>query len=155
MSSSIPKLPEITYFLEQNNVYVGSTINGTPEGQGTLTLPSQGKTLKGLFRDGEFPKGTLVFESGLTFDGTFSEDQPIGVGIFTIPDVMEILLRFDVSHRISNSCVHIKFGDGESFKGVWNQHGFQIKGVFKYLQKNNTFKSEELQINGFKGLDNI
>lgn len=98
MSSQIPKLPEISYFLEKNQVYVGLATNGSPEGQGTLTLPNQGKTLKGFFRDGEFTKGTLIFEDGSSFKGNFRGWNPIKKGVLNIPNVMKISTRFDIDN---------------------------------------------------------
>lgn len=76
------KQSEITY--NDGNTYVGATLNGIPEGQGTYT-GTDGSNYVGEFKDGQFNgQGTYTFADGYTLTGVFENGKLLnGQGTYT------------------------------------------------------------------------
>ena len=75
---------QITY--KDGGTYVGTTLNGIPEGQGVLTLPS-GNRYEGEFKNGKLEgQGTFTYADGDTYVGEFKNGDINGQGTFTYAD---------------------------------------------------------------------
>ena len=76
---------QLTY--NDGNTYVGATLNGIPEGQGTYTQ-TDGSNYVGEFKGGQFNgQGTYTFADGYTLTGVFENGKLLnGQGTYTSED---------------------------------------------------------------------
>ena len=94
------KQSEITY--NDGNTYVGATLNGIPEGQGTYTQ-TDGSNYAGEFKGGQFNgQGTYTFADGYTLTGVFENGKLLnGQGTYTSEDGRTLTSIFENGELIS------------------------------------------------------
>ncbi len=94
------KQSEITY--NDGNTYIGTTLNGIPEGQGTYT-EADGSNYVGEFKDGQFNgQGTYTFADGYTLTGVFENSKLLnGQGTYTSEDGRTLTSIFENGELIS------------------------------------------------------
>lgn len=94
------KQSEITY--NDGNTYVGTALNGIPEGQGTYTQ-TDGSNYVGEFKDGQFNgQGTYTFADGYTLTGVFENGKLFnGQGTYTSEDGRTLTNVFENGELIS------------------------------------------------------
>jgi len=94
------KQSELTY--NDGNTYIGTTLNGIPEGQGTYT-ETDGSNYVGEFKDGQFNgQGTYTFADGYTLTGVFENSKLLnGQGTYTSEDGRTLTSIFENGELIS------------------------------------------------------
>jgi hypothetical protein len=94
------KQSELTY--NDGNTYIGTTLNGIPEGQGTYT-ETDGSNYVGGFKDGQFNgQGTFTFADGRTLTGIFENGKLLnGQGTYTSEDGRTLTGIFENGELIS------------------------------------------------------
>ena len=76
--------------LDSDSVYVGSVINGLPNGQGTGDHPN-GEKHVGMWKDGKKDgQGTFTHPDGSEYVGEWKDGAYDGQGTLTLPDGREM-----------------------------------------------------------------
>jgi len=110
--------------------YVGDIVNGTPNGQGTLTWSDGGKYVGEFMHGKEHGQGTKTQSNGIKYVGRWKNGLPNGQGTMTTPDGGKYVGEFKNLKKHGQGTK--TFPDGREYVGEYKDDYYHGQGTFTF-----------------------
>jgi len=115
---------------DDGGTYVGTTLNGVPDGRGVLTFPN-GARYEGDIKNGKTEgQGTFTYADGSSYVGEFNNGYFNGQGAYTYADGDTYVGEFKDGN--SDGQGTYTFADGDTYVGGFKNDLFNGRGTYTY-----------------------
>lgn len=118
-----------TLKFSNGNTYIGKTLNGEPHGEGTVTFASDGRVMKGEFKNGQANGMMTITDKYYVQTGRFVNGKPVGEQRYAFDDGNTKLVEI---RNMETGASSVQYPDKTSFSGTSDENGKYLKGKVLY-----------------------
>ncbi|GAB1454477.1 hypothetical protein MASR2M47_45330 [Draconibacterium sp.] len=130
------------------DTYIGNTLNAEPHGEGTHTFASDGRVMKGEFKNGQANGMMTITDKYYVQTGRFVNGQPVGDQRYDYDDGETKLVEI---RNMETGASTVQYPDKTSFTGESDENGKYLKGKVKY-QSGITFDGDYKNGRPYRGV---
>ncbi len=118
-----------TLKFSSGNTYIGKTLNGEPHGEGTVTFASDGRVMKGEFKNGQANGMMTITDKYYVQTGRFVNGKPVGEQRYAFDNGNTKLVEI---RNMETGASSVQYPDKTSFSGTSDENGKYLKGKVLY-----------------------